>query len=298
MLAVPQTFLDMPRWWHDERGRTWLSELPGLVARQCDRWRLTLDGEPLHGSNALVVPVQRGDELAALRFSPPGDDVAGETAALTHWAGRGVVQLLDVDLSAGACLLERLDHAQSLQSEPVEDAVPILGELARLLAVPAPDWARSTREIAGEASSTFLSDWKSLHEPTTRSIIDSACNVAGWLSEQPTGSDSVDGDLHFGQVLAGRRHRWTVVDPILLRGDREYDVGRVLWSRIDELGDDRDILMAFEAFVAAASVPPERASAWVVVRSMSYLLWGLQYGLTLDPPKCCRLLELFTRRVR
>jgi streptomycin 6-kinase len=31
----------------------------------------------------------------------------------------------------------------------------------------------------------------------------------------------------------------------------------------------------------------------VVARSASYLLWGLAHGLTEDPPRCRRLLNLF-----
>lgn len=102
----------------------------------------------------------------------------------------------------------------------------------------------------------------------------------------------VDGDLHHGQVLAGGRRDWTVVDPVLLRGDPECDLGRVLWTRLDELPDDADVLAALDAFVAACEVPTHRARDWVLVRSMSYLLWGLEQGLTIDPPRCRRLLDL------
>ena len=35
------------------------------------------------------------------------------------------------------------------------------------------------------------------------------------------------------------------------------------------------------------------SSQLVVVRAMSYLLWGLERGLTEDPPRCLRLLEIF-----
>lgn len=67
----------------------------------------------------------------------------------------------------------------------------------------------------------------------------------------------------------------------------------MLWERLDELARDADITAAFDAFVAAAAVPTERTRRWVVVRSMSYLLWGVTKGLTWDPPKCRRLLDLF-----
>ena len=104
---------------------------------------------------------------------------------------------------------------------------------------------------------------------------------------------AVDGDLHCRQVLASDRARWLVVDPLLLRGDPEYDFARVLWERLDELPDAAEVTDAFNTFVRAAQVPAERARVWIVLRSMSHLLWGIPRGLTWDPPKCQRLLNLF-----
>jgi streptomycin 6-kinase len=43
----------------------------------------------------------------------------------------------------------------------------------------------------------------------------------------------------------------------------------------------------------AAELAHRRARLWVLVRAMSYLLWGLERGLTEDPPRCRRLLEIF-----
>lgn len=294
MIAVPQSLRDMPRWWNDTMGRAWLDQLPLLVAEQCSRWSLTLDGNVFHGSNALVVPVRRAGELAALRLAPPGDDVSLEAAALSHWSGRGVVKLLDFAPDAGALLLERLDSGRSLLNEPLLESVGILGGLARFLAIPAPPSAQSTQHIAADAKQSFPVDWHALHGPTPRALLDKACVAAATLAERPTQPLSVDGDLHFEQVLAGTRYPWIIVDPVLLRGDPEYDLGRVLWSRLDELTTDRQVFDAFDMFVDAVDVPTDRARSWVVVRSMSYLLWGLREGLTWDPPKCRRLLDLFT----
>ena len=86
---------------------------------------------------------------------------------------------------------------------------------------------------------------------------------------------AVDGDLHFEQVLGGTRAPWIVVDPVLLRGDPEYDLGRILWSRLDEITDDAGVLRLFDLFTREANIPRERARQWVILRSTSYLLWGL-----------------------
>lgn len=293
MISVPETFRQLPRWWHDPAGREWLDQLPALVVEQCRRWELQIDGGPRHGSNALVIPVRRRQGRAVLRLSPPGDDVAVEAAALSWWAGRGTVRLFDVDTSSRTMLLERLSESRSLQSEPLLAAIPIIAALVCELAVPAPPEAPSTAAIAAAHVTTAEREWQALAGPTARTQLDAAIELAERLAQGHPADRSVNGDLHCEQVLAADRAPWLVVDPVLLRGDPEYDFGRVLWSRLDELSTDAQVIDAFDVFVAAAGVPADRARGWIVVRSMSYLLWGLPRGLTWDPPKCRRLLDIF-----
>ncbi|MEO8828012.1 aminoglycoside phosphotransferase family protein [Lapillicoccus sp.] len=283
----------MPRWWHDQLGREWLDALPTLVADQCRRWGLDVDGEPMHGSNALVVPVRRRSELYVLRLSPPGDEVTQEAAALQLWAGRGTVRLISFDVESRTMLLERLNTSRSLQSEPFSAAVPVIAHLVRQLAVPTPSDVLSTAAVAAGHVRTFEQDWLALDHPTPQTQLTTAIELADDRAQAQPSLLAVNGDLHCEQVLAADRAPWLVVDPVLLRGDPEYDFARVLWARLDELPSSADITDAFDVFVQAAQVPPERARCWIVVRSMSYLLWGTSHALTWDPPKCRRLLNVF-----
>ncbi len=293
MIEVPATFLAMPRWWSDEHGGRWLRDLPGLVDAACEQWGLVLDGAAMHGSNALVVPVRRSGEPLVLRLAPPGDDVAAEVRALRTWAGRGVVRLIEADVDAGLTLLERLDATRTMAGEPLPQAVEELAAATRRLAVPVDRDVRSTAWIARECADGFEAEWRSLDGPTPRPLLAVAVEAAEALAAEPVPDTAADGDLHFEQVLAGGREPWTVVDPVLLRGHPEYDLGRILWSRLDEVPTDEGVTDLFDRFVRVAGVPEQRAARWVVVRSMSYLLWGLGRGLTLDPPRCRRLLDLF-----
>lgn len=283
----------MPRWWHDQPGREWLDQLPVLVTERCGRWDLRIEGEPLHGSNALVVPVPSEQGAAMLRLSPPGDDVAVEAAALRWWAGRGTVRLYDVDVDSRAMLLERLSRSRSLQSVPLTEAVPIIATLISTMAVPAREDTTSTAAIAVDHVATAEEHWLGLSGPTPRTQLDTAIELADRLAGTQPPDVAVNGDLHCEQVLAAERAPWLVVDPVLLRGDPEYDFGRVLWSRLDELHTDAEVIALFDVFVETAGVPSDRARSWVVIRAMSYLLWGLPRGLTWDPPKCRRLLDIF-----
>jgi Arc/MetJ family transcription regulator len=135
-VVIPRSFLEMPRWWSE--GGEWLEELPGLVGEQCRRWGLRLEAGIAHGSNAVVVPVSRGDEELVLRLAPPGDETAEQAEALRFWDGRGTVRVVDADPGRGAMLLERLEMGRSLVDVPVREAVTVLGRMMRRLAVPAP----------------------------------------------------------------------------------------------------------------------------------------------------------------
>ena len=293
MITVPQSFRRMPRWWTDSTGREWLDSLPGEVEEQCRSWGLRVDGAVMHGSNALVVPVRRGDEPLILRLAPPGDDVEAEAAALRLWDGRGTVRLLAVDGGRRSMLLERLDAGRSLADEPLEKAIIVLAHLVTSLAVPVPSTVRGTHQVAMEHVEWFERDWAALGNPFSRSQLDAALRCAQDRAHDHPAPLAVNGDLHFGQVLRGTRAPWIVVDPVLLRGDPEYDLGRILWSRLDEIPDDGGVLRLFDVFTREADIPRERALQWVSVRSTSYLLWGLAHGLTEDPPRCRRLLDIF-----
>ncbi len=290
VIEVPLSFRAQPRWWRE--GHTWLDSLPGRVDEQCRRWGLHLDGPPMHGSNALVVPVGRGGELFALRLTPPDDEVAVEIAALQFWDGRGMVRLVDADLAAGALLLERLNGTRSLQRVPLCSAAPIIGRLMRRLAVPAPADVRSTTALARTRRAELETDWDRLDRPFSRRVLTRAADCAAELVTTES-TLAVNGDLHYEQVLAGTREDWLCVDPVLLRGDIEYDLGRILWYRLDELPDPSAIQSCFDQVVAAAELDPERARSWVFFRCVDYWLWGLDHGLTEDPVRCARLVDHF-----
>ncbi|TDD27654.1 kinase [Kribbella turkmenica] len=277
MIEVPEGFLGMPRWWRE--GGEWLAGLPRAVERQCGVWGLTVSGPVAYGSNAIVVPV--GERV--LRMSPPGAEVEEQVQALRFWAGRGVVLLYDADVDAGAMLLERL--STQLRSRPVDEAVDVLGRLMRRLAVPPPADALSTAAIVTKRAAELEREWERLHRPFDVGVLREALAVAPVLTV-PTADLAVNGDLHSDQVLAGTREDWLTVDPVLLRGDIEYDLARVLWTRLDEM---TDIVQHFDIAVREAGLDRDRARDWVLYRSVDYWLWGLSAGLTEDPVRCARL---------
>jgi len=246
----------------------------------------------MHGSNAIVLPVRRDGVPLALRMTMPDKRKADEVRALRFWNGRGTVRLFEADAGMGASLLERLDGQRSLAQLPLEDAVPVIAKLMRRLAVPAPPDVTSTASIVQGQIDTMPAEWERLGRPFNRSVLDDALSAAIPLRETSSNL-AVNGDLHFEQVLAGERESWLAVDPVLLRGDIEYDLARILWSRLDEMARNEDIRHWFNVIITAAGLERDRARAWVIFRAVDYWLWGLDYGLTEDPKRCERLVGVF-----
>jgi len=289
-IAVPPAFLAMPRWWSE--GSDWLDALPRLVHSYCSRWRLTVTGDMRHGSNAAVIPVTGAGKPFVLRLTPPGPSVAEQADALRFWAGRGTVQLIDADVAGGAMLLERLATDGSLRDVPVAEAMPVLGRMMRRLAIPAPRHVRSTADVVAARMTTLPAEWERWGRPFPEALLRRALDIGSRLSR--TESElAVNADLHSEQVLRGDRERWLTVDPVLMRGDIAFDLGRILWTRIDEMSDASDIIRHFEAVVSAAGLDRDHGRDWVVFRTVDYWLWGLAAGLTEDPERCRRLLLAF-----
>jgi streptomycin 6-kinase len=281
VIELPETFLQMPRWWTE--GQAWLASLPQAFDEQCRRWNLATDGPVVHGSNAIVVPVVRDNVELVLRMSLPGDEITQQARALKWWDGRGMALLYDADVEAGAMLLERL--STPLSSRPIDEVIAVLGQMMRRLAVPGPDDARSTDEIVRTRSAELEPQWERLGRPFDAAILREALDVA---PTETTSTAAVNGDFHSDQVLAGHREAWLTVDPLLYRGDIEFDLGRVLWWDLDKM---TDIVPYFDLAVREAGLDRNRAHDWVIWRTVDYWLYGLDAGLTEDPVRCARLIK-------
>lgn len=57
---------------------------------------------------------------------------------------------------------------------------------------------------------------------------------------------------------------------------------------------DTAVKQHFQTVVDEASLEPDRAHSWVFLRSIGYWLWGLDHGLTEDPIRCARFVDLFS----
>ncbi len=198
------------------------------------------------------------------------------------------MRLIQHNLGSAAMLLERIVPGTPASTLPLGESMTVVGTVLRRMAVTAPAWAVSTAQIAADLVTSLPQDWEHLGRPFPRSLLSVAVQTAAELSTTRS-TAAVNGDLHADQVLQATREPWLVVDPVLLRGDAEYDLARVLWTRLDEMPDGAAILAHLDTLVRTAELDDRRALAWARLRTIDYWLWGLSAGLTEDPVRCARL---------
>ena len=255
----------------------WVRRLPRLTGAILDEWELTVDGDPMSGWTALVVPVvtEAGDR-AVLKLVCPGEEEEHEHLALQRWGGDGAVRMLRADPARRALLLERL-HRRDLTQVPVLEAIEIVAGLYPRLHVPALPQLRP--------QTLYIEHWTDdlsrlpRSAPIPHRLVEQAVSLGRDLVTDPASVGTlIHGDLHYENVLAGDREPWLVIDPKPTSGDPHYEVAPLLWNRWEELGGNlRDgVRRRFHTTVDAAGLDEDRARDWVVVRMVHNAMWEIE----------------------
>jgi len=277
-VSVPPQVLEFaargPEW------ADWVHRLPRLAASVVDDWDLALDGEPMSGWTALVIPVRTDDGTAAvLKLVCPGEEEEHEHLALQRWGGDGAVRLLRADPARRALLLERL-HRRDLCDVGILEACDVVASLYARIHLPAPPQLRT--------QTSYVERWLEGLEglagdiPVPRRMVEQALSWGRDLVTDPASTGTViHGDLHYANVLAGDRAPWLVIDPKPTSGDPHYEPAPLLWNRWDEVAGEaattRDaVRRRFHAVVDAAGLDEHRAVAWVVVRMVLNAFWSVE----------------------
>ncbi len=263
-------------------GAEWLDRVPAIVASCEERWSLAA-GPPLpERSYNYVAPAVRADGTAAvLKLSFPNAEFGAEAEALRLFDGRGAVRLLELDLDAGAMLLERLEPGVPLTSvrddeEATSIAADVLGELWR----PAPpdhpfpkvaDWARGLARLRR--------DFGGGTGPLPAPLVERAeALFAGLLTSQAE-PVLLHGDLHHSNVLAAGRRPWLAIHPKGIVGEPAYDTGALLRSPAQLLRTprpDKILERRRDSLCERLDLDRARVAGWGISQAVLAAYWSLE----------------------
>ncbi|MFD5709956.1 aminoglycoside phosphotransferase family protein [Streptomyces pharetrae] len=280
MIHVPEQLAASQAKFNGDEGRAFIARLPNLAEAFLARWQLRLDGPPMYGWCALVLPVLRADATpAVLKLQLLDEESEGEPVALRAWNGDGAVRLLDHDLDTGAMLLERLDPARTLSHVPdSRTAVQVIARLlAHLTALPAPGELRRLGDIAHGMLDRTPRVLERIPDPEARSLLADCAAAVREVADEP-GDRLLHWDLHYDNVLAADRADWLAIDPKPLAGDPAFD----LLPAIDNRFDPAEIHWRFDAMTDILALDRARARAWTLGRVLQNCLWEVEEGRPLE----------------
>ncbi|MEV7775579.1 aminoglycoside phosphotransferase family protein [Kitasatospora sp. NPDC086791] len=271
---------------HGEAGREWLAALPARAAAHLSGWHLTLERvlDP-GGSLSLIVYVHRDDlSPAVLKTGLLTPETAHEHAALTHWAGRGAVLLLDADPAEGVLLLERLHGEIPLRSlaEPkaMLEATSLLHRLWAEL--PAEHPFPTLDRLVAAAAERVEEHRSHPAAAEAQALVTEALETARSLTGSADESFLLHGDFHHGNVLAADRAPWLAIDPRPVVGERAYDLARLALDRADTLlgspGVPAAVRRRLHQLSDALDVDRDRLRGWALFRAVDLALRSVTAG--------------------
>ncbi|MFD6396653.1 aminoglycoside phosphotransferase family protein [Nocardia sp. NPDC060249] len=283
MIDIPQGFARETISREGESGRAWIAGLPCLMNEVLEQWSCVPDGPVTHGNVGIVLPVRRWDlPPAVVKISFPHPGNVFEPDAFATWNGRGAVRLFARDDERFAMLLERTGRGTLAEVTDFDEAVGILGQLSRRLAIEAPAGLPRVSELVAEWPDEIRTTAAELGALLPRRVLDAAIETLRDLdSYQP--QTLVHGDLHDANVMAGEREPWLAIDPKGYVGDRAYDTITVIRSyRFAPLlftpAPAAGIRRGLDLYCEAAEIDRDRARRWAQTRAVRAALWGRRHG--------------------
>jgi streptomycin 6-kinase len=126
-----------------------------------------------------------------------------------------------------------------------------------------------------------------LNEPFEPRLVDQA--VARCLERSESKEDQVlaNRDFHLGNVLAGRREPWLLIDPKPLVGEPAFDTGHLLRSLLRDASSTSHAGELAKRLAAELGLDPEHVLQWAFIRSVEDVLWGLAVGSGVEWDLAC-----------
>jgi streptomycin 6-kinase len=238
-LDLPSSFIQAIITMHGARGRAWLAGLPATLAACAERWDLRIEPNFANLTYHFVAPGVRlrDGQPVVVKICAPTGEFAREAAALRHFAGQGMAQLLAEDPAREVMLLERLVPGTPLRLMADDaQATHIAADVMRALWRPPP------------AAPAFpsVADWHQgfarLHAhypdgtgPFPPRLVAEAEEMYAWLMATAGPPVLLHGDLHHDNILAAERMPYLGIDPKGLVGEAAYEVGSWLRNWLPDL---------------------------------------------------------------
>ena len=282
---LPPTIAGNVRHYFGHRGEQWLAYFPEIVLEICRKWELVLQKPFSNLSINYVTPVLQADgSSAVLKLGVPGSGMEDEMAALRHFNGRSMVQLLKADPKNGAMLLEHIYPGHSLsQVNDDHSATQIISHLIN----------RIHTSPSSEGEFPNISDWfgdlfewqeSSISKifPIPVDMVLKAQKRADQLLGTAAPPTVLHGDLHHENILNSGDDIWLLIDPKGVLGEPVYETAAMLRNGLPNDPDCPDLQRILEQRIQDLSdnfqFDPDRIAHWGFCQTVLSIIWASGAG--------------------
>lgn len=259
---------------YGEKGKTWLNELPRLVAAISSRLDLRNLKEVTNLTYNYVLSGFQGDNPIILKLGLDNAGLKREVFALKCFSGCGAVKVLAKD--DGMLLLERAVPGASLkryfpdrEQESIEIACSVMKKLHQA-------------NIPATHNFPHIKDWLAALDkgwPIPEGYLKKAKKLRDQLLQTSEADVLLYGDLHHDNILQ-TANNWVVIDPKGVIGEPAYEVAAFIRNPIPELLNHDDapniIQSRVTRFAAALELPERRIIDWCFVQAVLAWIWALE----------------------
>jgi streptomycin 6-kinase len=274
---------------YENDGAKWLEQLPALITRCEQRWDLRVH-PPFPLSYNYVTPATRTDGTAVvLKLGVPGSVIDTEMAALRHYDGHGVVQLLDADDAWGALLIERLVPGTMLAQVEDDEQTTIIaaGVMQQLWRPIDPGHPFPTTETWGQGFQRLRTEFDGGTGPFPKRLVEMAETLFRDLLASQAAPVLLHGDLHHYNILEAERQPWLALDPQGVVGEPAYEVGALLRNPSPHIFTVPNLkqIQAWRAdlLAEALGVDRERIVGWSMAQAVLSGWWSFEDHGSLEP---------------
>jgi streptomycin 6-kinase len=251
--------------------QAWVTSLPDLVGELGRRWGLELF-QPFQpgGSGSWVAPARdAAGREAVLKVGWTHTEARDEAEGLAVLDGEGAVEVYayERDGPTTAILLERCRPGHELRTRPEREQHDVITELLRRLwhvRLPARHGFRPLQVMCdawADQADTAYASHPGLLDP---GVVREGLQLFRTLPRTAAVSVLLCTDLHAGNVLAGSRRPWLLVDPKPYVGDPHYDVLQHLLNCPESLRRDPRGLLQHVSDLAGLDA--DRVEQWLFAR--------------------------------
>jgi streptomycin 6-kinase len=282
VIKLPHNFIQTIKNIHKNTGEEWLDNFDTLI-EHCERkWQLKILS-PFDLSYNFVASAIRSDgKQVVLKLAVPNKDFQSEVTALRYFAGKGMVEIIDVEMEKGILILERLAPGDTLAT--VDDDL----EAARAAAAIMKSlWVRAdtkvripTIEDREKSLSAFYKRHPEGKSPISKEIIQTAVQTFQRLISENNKRYILHGDLHHYNILKTEDNEWRAIDPKGLIGEREYDTIQFLLNKLPEDEDNIEPILKqrIKVLVDQLGLDERRILAWGFAHAVLSTCWSLEDG--------------------